>query len=405
MLNFLVQVAEAASTANKIAGSVEDRALTTVSETTGGLTSFFGMMWDKIPYFFAAIIVMMVAYFIAKYARRATEKALMRTSQNPGSMDLIGKSAQGGVLVIGLVVSLEIMNIDLSLILGAFGFGIGFALKDIIANYLAGILILVQEPFKVDEIIEVNGTIGKVQAIEARNIIMRNLNGQRVIVSNTDIFNSQIKNYTHHPERRVTIKLGVDYSSDLPKVMNVLKIMLDDNTLILRKPAPKVIFTNFADSAIRLEIRFWVSILDNWVRVKSNMITQIKHEFDKNGILIPFPTQIIRTANGEPFVAEVAQINEAFHKEHSVTGAIGSEKKVPTAGATDSFDPRLLNHQSRKAEDDKKVDQSNDFDELKNDASGDAVFDAEAAKPSVENSDVVKTQPVEPKDNDTPLFV
>lgn len=329
----LSQIAHAAETIQSNAGIA-------ATQTSTGLEGFFVTVWGKVPYFFAAVIVIIVAWIVAKYARQAAEKALMRSSQNPGALDLVGKSAQVGVISTGLFIALQIMDIDLTLMIGAFSFGLGFALKDMISNYLAGIFILIQQPFKVGDLIKVKDTLGFVQAIEGRNITIKSVDGQKVIVSNNTIFHSQVTNLTHHPERRIILPMGVDFRSDLPTVTRVIEEVLAQHKAILKKPVPQVIYTEFGTSTINLEIRFWVSIMENWFQIRSEIITQIKKAFDENNIHIPFPIRTLHTETGNPLNANIANVPENKTITHKPTSALGTQNKVSSFGSTDDFDPQ-----------------------------------------------------------------
>jgi len=334
--------------------SVSNQAGTAVSETTSGLEEFFLTIWAQVPFFIASVIIVGVAHIVSKYLRKIAEKALLRSSQNTGALDLVGKSVQVGVLLVGLIVAMEIMSIDLSLILSAFGFGIGFALKDIIGNYFSGILILIQEPFQIGDVIEVSDTLGIVESVEARNIVLRNFDGQRILIANTDVFTQKLTNFSSHPERRIVLPIGVAYDTDLPKALRVIESTLNEEKKILKKPAPAINFTEFADSSINLEVKFWVLTSNNWLDVRSKFITQVKREFDRAGISIPFPITTLKVDSGEPLQVENLSTSTFSAPTKKVTTALTSSgktsgKKVSEFGSTDSFDPRVGSSDRRAA--------------------------------------------------------
>jgi len=237
-----------------------------------------------------AIVILFLTYILAKMAGATARKAYMKKGTHESATNIIGKTAYFGILLIGIVVAFKIVNVDISIIVGAAGFGLGFALKDILENYIAGVLILVTEPFKIGDIIKVDDYLGQVEEIEARTTFIRNLDGQRVIISNSQMMQSSVVNYSTYPERRISIEVGVSYDTDLNKATKLIIETLARNNAILKDPEPAIIYHTFADSSINMTVRFWIdSTITNWLEITSVEIKEIKKVFDANNINIPFP--------------------------------------------------------------------------------------------------------------------
>ncbi|MFH1218558.1 MAG: mechanosensitive ion channel family protein [Candidatus Peregrinibacteria bacterium] len=269
-------------------------------ETTSEIVKLVEIVVTRIPLWIAAFIVLVLTIITAKIARRVVMNKLAERGIEEEHKELqivSGRMTYSGVLVIGITVALKIAGIDLTTIIAAGAFGIGFALKDMIMNFLAGIMILVGKHFVIGDFISIGSTIGKVEEIQSRVTILKAIDGTKVIVPNAQLFKKQIISFTSNPFRRIEIVVGVDYRHNLE---NVLKICLDTtiNTEgILLEPKPAVLVSDFGESGISIKIKAWVDSRSGWVKIKSELAKNIKSEFDKYGIRIPWPIRTIANDN------------------------------------------------------------------------------------------------------------
>ncbi|MDD4351459.1 MAG: mechanosensitive ion channel family protein [Candidatus Gracilibacteria bacterium] len=276
--------------------TVADHAETVGSGSAGGITEFLTRAWEMFPYFIVAVIVMFFSVFFAKVARAMAKKTLMKSGGHEGASSIVGKSAYALSIVLGATISLKILGIDISFITGAVVFGLGFAMKDIIENYISGIMILLQQPFKIGDIVKAGSVTGRVEEIEARTTFIRVFDGQRVVVPNSQMLSETLTNYSTYPERRITILVGVAYDTDLNKAVEAVLGLLTADKNVLNKPKPAVLVSAFEDSSIKLTIRFWVdSTLTNFLKKQSAITLQIQELFQKEGISIPFPIVALDT--------------------------------------------------------------------------------------------------------------
>ncbi|MBL4695067.1 mechanosensitive ion channel family protein [Candidatus Gracilibacteria bacterium] len=269
-------------------------------EITGGtaseLVKLLELMLTKIPLWIAAAIVMVLAFVVAKIGRVMVENKLAEQGieeEHKEIQILGGRMTYSMILIIGVTVSLKIAGIDLTTILAAVAFGIGFALKDLIMNFLAGVMILIGRDFSIGDFINVGGTLGKVVAIQSRVTILQAIDGTKVIVPNAELFKKQVVSYTSNPFRRLEVIVSVDYRTNLENTLKVCMKSVKDTKKILAQPKPAVIIDRFEESSIRIKIRAWVESRSGWIKVKSNLITNIKKGFDEHGIIIPFPIRTI----------------------------------------------------------------------------------------------------------------
>lgn len=278
-----------------LAQRLTDQGKSTVTESSSGVTSFFGTLWTKAPGWIAAMIVFACSFVFANMMK---DKVVDRVSEKLEEDDkdvlvLIGRATYMGVLAVGITISLKIAGIDLTAIIAAIGFGIGFALQDLMMNFLSGILILVNRQFTIGDFIKINGTIGQVIEIQSRATILKALDGTRVIVPNADLFKNEVISFTSNDTRRIEVAVGVEYRTDLAHASQIMLEALKDNAGVLNDPAPAILLNEFADSSINFLVRFWVNSHSNWLDTKSDVIHSIKRHFDAEGIGIPFPIRTL----------------------------------------------------------------------------------------------------------------
>lgn len=293
-------------------------------ETASEIAKLIQIVIAKIPLWIAAFIVLILTFVVARIARSMVENKLAEKGieeEHKEIQILGGRMTYAGLLIIGITVALKIAGIDLTAIIAAGAFGIGFALKDLIMNFLAGVMILVSRHFTIGDFINVGGTIGKIVEIQARTTMLQAIDGTRVIVPNADLFKKQVTSFTSNPFRRIEILVGVDYRTNLENAVRVCMKAVKETHGILQEPKSAVLIDQFAESSINLKIRAWVDSKGGWVKVKSDLVLNIKKEFDAHGIVIPWP---IRT---------IAYDKDAEHNEKMLEEAIKAENETQLQAA------------------------------------------------------------------------
>lgn len=202
------------------------------------------------------------------------------------------KSILNAILMLFVVVaSLDQLGVDttsLVALLGAAGLAIGLSMKDSLANFAAGVMLLVFRPFKAGDYVEAGGTAGSVKNIGIFTSTFNTPDNKMVIVPNGAIYGGNITNFSAMETRRVDMVVGISYGSDLRKAKQILTDMLAADPRILKDPAPKVAVSELADSSVNFVVRPWVKSADFWA-VKFDLTEAIKLRFDEENIGIPFP--------------------------------------------------------------------------------------------------------------------
>lgn len=255
-----------------------------------GVSDAKTIILERLPLVAVACGILFVSFVLARFARRAAQRAIVRSGRHEGALSFVGKTVYIGCIILGLTISLKVAGVDISFVVGAVGFGLGFGLKGLLENYVAGVVILIQEPFRIGDMITVYDYFGRVEQIEARATFIRLFDGQRIIIPNADMVSQPLINFSTFPERRLTIEVGVSYDSDVSDVIRVALEALKKDNRILEEPAPMVTFNSIADSSFQFQIRYWIdNTLSNWLEMTSVGCTLITNAFREHNINMPFP--------------------------------------------------------------------------------------------------------------------
>lgn len=253
-----------------------------------------------LPNIGVAILIIVFFYFLAKLSRFAVRKIDEKTSGNRSIMKLLSNFVFTVVIVLGLFAALSAVQLDktvTSLLAGAgiIGLALGFAFQDTAANFLAGIIIALKRPVRLDDIVESNDEIGVVKELNLRSTIIRNFQGQDIFIPNKSVLYNKIINYSRSEMRRLDLKVGISYGDDLEKVKKVtLEAISDLNNLDTTKDQ-YLWFEEFGGSSINFTLALWMNDVNQakFRTFRSDAIIAIKKAYDANDIMIPFPIRTL----------------------------------------------------------------------------------------------------------------
>jgi len=245
------------------------------------------------------VFLILLSLFSRLFRKFLANKVLTHTSMDRGHQYAFVRASGYVIFLLGLIIGLDTTGLDLRSLLvlgGALGVGIGFGLQNIVANFVAGIVILWEGPVKVGDFIDVGNTRGEVIRIGARGTWVRTYDNEVIIVPNSDFINSRVANWTANDRTvRMTIPLGVSYDSDLVMVRDVLLDIARQNEEVLVDPAPAVLVTGFGDNSVNISLRVSTTILtDRTGFLKSDLFMEIFRVFREKKIEMPFPQQDVR---------------------------------------------------------------------------------------------------------------
>jgi small conductance mechanosensitive channel len=243
--------------------------------------------------FLAAVAIFVVGRWFAKWLAGLSEKAMTRMEIDPTLIGFVRKLVYVMLLtfvVMAAIAQLGIQTTSFIAVLGAAGFAIGLALQGSLANFAAGVLLIIFRPFKVGDFVEAAGISGVVEALQIFTTTLRTGDNKTIIVPNGQIGSGIIINYSTKDTRRVDLTFGVGYGDDLDHVRNVIEQVLDEDDRILDDPSYTIAVSELADSSVNFAVRPWVRSGDYWP-VFFALNEAIKKRFDKEGISIPYPQQ------------------------------------------------------------------------------------------------------------------
>lgn len=250
-----------------------------------------------------AIAILVVGWILAGWARAGTRRALNRVRWMDDTVRPIFAAVVGYlVLAITLIAVLNqfgVQTASIIAVLGAAGLAVGLALQGTLSNVAAGVMLLFLRPFKVGDYIEAGGASGTVKEVGLFNTELATPDNVYIVVPNSAIFSQDIANYSRYATRRLDIPVGVAYDADLSKAMTVLTAALEADGRALPDPAPQVMVMELGDSAITLNLRFWVNAADLWP-CKWAMNKAVKEALDDAGIEIPFPQRVVHMKTEPP---------------------------------------------------------------------------------------------------------
>ena len=242
-----------------------------------------------------AIIILILGRIAAGIGRNVVRKVLEKSKTDPAVVSFVGSMIYFLILIFAVLAALAKFGIQTAsfvAILGAAGFAIGFALQGSLANFAAGVLILVLRPFKVGDYIDGAGVGGTVKNIQLFTTVLATPDNIKIMVPNGKLFGDTIKNFSGFDTRRIDFVIGIGYTSDIQKAYDVLMSLIKEDTRILSDPPTNIAVSELADSSVNFVVRPWVKRSDYW-GVKFDLTRKIKEAFDENGIEIPFPQQVV----------------------------------------------------------------------------------------------------------------
>jgi len=243
---------------------------------------------------FLFIISIWLSILIARFVRFMLEgDVLPRLNLARGVPGAISTISSYIIIGFGIIVAIIGAGIDLNsfaLLAGALGVGIGFGLQDIVRNFISGLILIFERPIQVGDAVQVEELSGRVKHIGIRSSTVKTWDGAEVIVPNGNLISNKLINWTLSDQRRrIEIKVGVAYGTDVNLVMGTLLACAKQNENLVTSPAPYVLFNDFAESCLEFELRCWTANFAAWVEIRSEIRVAIDKAFKEKKIEIPFP--------------------------------------------------------------------------------------------------------------------
>ncbi|AQS63181.1 mechanosensitive ion channel family protein [Rhizobium rhizogenes] len=285
---------------------------------------------------FGGVLVFAIGYIITRWFQRWLDNNVMARGQVDAG---VRNSVKTGIGYLGIAVAAIFgvssagLNLSsLALVASALSVGIGFGLQNIVSNFVSGLILLVERPFKVGDWVVTGTTEGTVKRLSVRATEIETFRGQSIIVPNSEFVNSSVGNWTHRNRiMRAEIPVSVAYDSDPQQVMDILLELVRAQPPVLRNPEPHVEFLRFGDFSLDFELRFHLADLSNGLGVKNALRIAILQRFRDEGIAIPFPQRNLNIhvegdANPQMLAALLSEEGDKAVVAH--TGAAAPEKEA-----------------------------------------------------------------------------
>jgi small-conductance mechanosensitive channel len=245
-----------------------------------------------------ALVILLVAFLLTRIVGRQIKRAPLHAQQQL----MLRRISTAVIFGIGIAAALGALGIQLGVLLGAAGVAtvaLGFAAQTSLSNLISGTFLMVEQPFVVGDVIQVDGITGEVLAIDLISVRLRTFDNVLARIPNETMLKANVRNLTHFPIRRVEIDIGVAYREDLPRVRALLLEIAERNKFALREPAPQVIYRGFGDSAVNMMFAVWAA-RERFLDLRNSLYEDIKRTFDAQGIEIPFPHRTLYAGPATP---------------------------------------------------------------------------------------------------------
>lgn len=272
------------------------------------------------------VLSLAVLLWVAMFASRMFERRITHFSDlTPRAQVLFGKLLKITLVTLAFVLTLTSVGIDLStfaLLTGAVGVGIGLGLQKTVSNLFSGIVLLLDRSIKPGDVIEVGGTYGWVSALGARYVAVETRDGMEYLIPNEDIITHQVLNWSHKSERvRLKVSVRAPLDGDLDQVLALMREAAKRPARILKTPEPNALVMGFGESAVELQLRFWIADAHHGIHnVKGEVLLEIWRLFRENDIALPRPSRDVFLHPTEPGEAAIPIPDPSAGKPREILG-------------------------------------------------------------------------------------
>ena len=258
-----------------------------------------------------ALFILAVGVALARRVSRVVVSRLARLpGVKPNAVAAIEKLVFYALVLVVVAVALQTVSIPVSafaVLGGAFAIGLGFGAQNLFNNFISGLILILEQPIRVGDVIEVDGQRGNVEDVGARCTRIRRGDGVDLLVPNSKLLENTVVNWTLDDRLiRTTVKVGVAYGSDVPKVVEILETAAQDTPGVFRGKKPVVVFEDFAADALAFAVQFWIDVDDD-AELRSDVRFAIEAKCRAAGIEIAFPQRDLHLHTGKPLDVRVAK--------------------------------------------------------------------------------------------------
>ncbi len=255
---------------------------------------------NGVPNYLGALLFLAIGWVVINIVVSFIKNSLVKRGADATLIPFVG-SLSNSLLKVALIISLlgqvGIKTTSFVAILGTVGLAVGFALRDSLGNFAAGVIVLIFKPIKVGDFIEAGSLSGTVKEIQIFSTIMTTTDNKTITLPNSLVANNAVVNYSTQTTRRVEWIFGIGYNDDFEKAKKIIMEYLEKDERVLKDPEPFVRVSSLGASSVDITARAWV-VKENYWPLFHDVIEDIKGEFDRQGISFPFPQREVTVING-----------------------------------------------------------------------------------------------------------
>ncbi len=259
-------------------------------QTIYGTVTWFNLL--------SAVLIFLGSLLFSKLVSIQLRRSL-KDKLSKEHLGMLIKVVSYGIMIIAILWIMPIVGLEPSGLMVAGGIvalAVGFASQSIIGNLISGLFLMGERPVKIGDLVEISGNLGTVEDIQIISTAIRTLDGLYIRIPNETVFTSSITNFSANPVRRFELAISISYEDDADKAIAIIKDLAAEHPLILVNPPPQVFVDALGDSSVDLIARFW-SPTSEWYNVKMELLWKIKVAIEAEGIEIPLPQQVLRSAS------------------------------------------------------------------------------------------------------------
>lgn len=257
------------------------------------LAQFTQLVLDKLPSILVGLIIFVTFFWLSKPVANFISKPLTKTTTNSLIQLVIRRTMSLLIVLIGLYIFLRLVGLTQFAVAllsgtGVLGLIVGFAFKDIAENFLSSLLLSIQRPFKLGDIIEVEGYLGVVKKMTSRATTLVDFNGDHIQLPNSTIYKNAIRNLTANPYIRVSIDIGIGYDADFDYAQSLATNIMKQQPAVLADPEPQALIDSLGSSTCNLRLYFWInSEINSRLKVASVLMKKVVETFLAENVAMP----------------------------------------------------------------------------------------------------------------------
>ena len=247
----------------------------------------------------AAIAIFVIGLIVAKVIRNVIRRVMERSKVDSTLTGFVANLSYAALLAFVIIAALNKLGVQTAsfiAVIGAAGLAVGLALQGSLANFAAGVLMIIFRPFKAGDLIEGAGTTGTVEEIQIFTTQLKTPDNKTIIIPNASMLGGNIINYSTKGSRRVDMVFGIGYEDDIDKARAIILDILQNDSRVFKDPAPVALLSELADSSVNFAVRAWANAGDYW-DVYFETTEKVKKRFDAEGVSIPFPQRDVHVYN------------------------------------------------------------------------------------------------------------